>query len=152
MMLVAALVAGGVARAEAKRPNILFILADDLGYGDVGFCPCPATNVLAKLKTCRLDALARGGVVLTGHYAAAPVSAPSRASLLTGRVQGECSLRDNCFDRAFSETNTLASVLKGAGYATNLNRQNLGPAEPCKAPCRRLCWQEDCASIAAGRR
>ena len=118
LILVAALVAGGVALGDANRPNILFILADDLGYGDVGFCPCPATNVLAKLKTSRLDALARGGVVLTGHYAAAPVSAPSRASLITGRVQGECSLRDNCFDRPFSETNTLASVLKGAGYAT----------------------------------
>ena len=117
-LLAIALVLGGIASAENKKPNILFILADDLGYGDVGFCPIPATNVLARLKTARLDALARGGVVLTGHYAAAPVSAPSRASLITGRVQGECSLRDNCFDRPFAETNTLASVLKGAGYAT----------------------------------
>ena len=104
--------------SERRRPNIVFLLADDLGYGDVGFCPCPATNVLARLRTKHIDSLARSGVVLTAHYAAAPVSAPSRASILTGRVQGECSLRDNCFDRSFTETNTLATVLHGAGYAT----------------------------------
>lgn len=44
--------------------------------------------------------------------------APSRASILTGRIQGECSLRDNCFDQAFSETNTLGTVMRAAGYAT----------------------------------
>ena len=118
LVLAAVLAAGWLAPAEDRRPNVIFILADDLGYGDVGFCPLPATNVLARLRTRNLDRLAAGGVVLTGHYAAAPVSAPSRASLMTGRVQGECSLRDNCFDRPFSETCTLASVMKGAGYAT----------------------------------
>ena len=119
MALFAALLAAHPSgAAERRRPNIIFLLADDLGYGDVGFCPCPATNVLARLRTRHVDSLAKSGVVLTSHYAAAPVSAPSRASLLTGRVQGECSLRDNCFDRSFSETNTLATVLRGAGYAT----------------------------------
>ena len=119
MALIAAmLVAHQSCASERRRPNIVFLLADDLGYGDVGFCPCPATNVLARLRTKHIDSLAKSGVVLTSHYAAAPVSAPSRASLLTGRVQGECSLRDNCFDRPFSETNTLATVLRGAGYAT----------------------------------
>ncbi|MBP5227382.1 MAG: sulfatase-like hydrolase/transferase [Kiritimatiellae bacterium] len=103
---------------EQDRPNIIFILADDLGYGDVGYNACTATNVLARLRTPHLDRLAREGVVLTAHYAAAPVSAPSRASLITGRVQGACSLRDNCFDRPFTETHTLASVLKGVGYVT----------------------------------
>ena len=119
MLVVAAvLVAYPVGASDRRRPNIVFLLADDLGYGDVGFCPHPATNVLARLRTQHIDSLARSGVVLTSHYAAAPVSAPSRASILTGRVQGECSLRDNCFDRAFSETNTLATVLRGAGYVT----------------------------------
>lgn len=103
---------------EKDRPNIIFILADDLGYGDVGYNACAATNVLARLRTPHLDRLAREGVTLTAHYAAAPVSAPSRASLMTGRVQGACSLRDNCFDRSFTETNTLASVLNGVGYVT----------------------------------
>ena len=107
-----------LAATARPRPNIVFILADDLGFGDVGFQPFAQTNVLARLRTPGLARLAEGGVTLTAHYAAAPVSAPSRASLITGRVQGACSLRDNCFDRAFTETNTLASVLHGTGYAT----------------------------------
>ena len=117
-IIAALLLVCPAAASERRKPNIIFLLADDLGYGDVGFCPNPATNVLAKLRTKHIDSLAKSGVVLTSHYAAAPVSAPSRASLLTGRVQGECSLRDNCFDRPFSETNTLATVLHGAGYVT----------------------------------
>jgi len=119
--IIAVAVATAVAPLAAlgrAKPNIVFILTDDLGFGDVGFSCSARTNVLARLRTPCLDRLAREGVVLTAHYAAAPVSAPSRASLITGRVQGRCSLRDNCFDRAFSETNTLASVLRGAGYAT----------------------------------
>ena len=113
-----ALAAAPLAAFGRAKPNIVFILTDDLGYGDVGFTCNSRTNILARLRTPCLDRLSREGVVLTSHYAAAPVSAPSRASLITGRVQGKCSLRDNCFDRAFSETNTLASVLHGVGYAT----------------------------------
>jgi len=113
-----ALAAAPLAAFSRVKPNIVFILADDLGFGDVGFTCSTRTNVLARLRTPSLDRLAREGVTLTAHYAAAPVSAPSRASLITGRVQGKCSLRDNCFDRAFAETNTLASVLHGVGYAT----------------------------------
>ena len=116
--IVAALAVAPIAAIGRTKPNIVFILTDDLGFGDVGFTCNERTNVLARLRTPCLDRLASEGVVLTAHYAAAPVSAPSRASLITGRVQGCCSLRDNCFDRAFSETNTLASVLHGAGYAT----------------------------------
>ena len=116
--IAAATTAAPLAALGRAKPNIVFILTDDLGFGDVGFSCSARTNVLARLRTPCLDRLAREGVVLTAHYAAAPVSAPSRASLLTGRVQGRCSLRDNCFDRAFSETNTLASVLHGTGYAT----------------------------------
>lgn len=113
-----ALAAAPLAAHGGRRPNIVFILADDLGYGDVGVSPFAQEGTLARLRTQALAGLARSGVTLTAHYAAAPVSAPSRASLITGRVQGACSLRDNCFDRAFTETNTLASVLHGAGYAT----------------------------------
>ena len=116
--LGAALAAAPLAVVGRAKPNIVFILADDLGFGDVGFTCSTRTNVLARLQTPCLDRLAREGVVLTAHYAAAPVSAPSRASLITGCVQGKCSLRDNCFDRAFAETNTLASVLHGVGYTT----------------------------------
>jgi len=116
--LTVALAVAPLAALGRTKPNIVFILTDDLGFGDVGFTCNARTNVLARLRTPCLDRLAREGVILTAHYAAAPVSAPSRASLITGRVQGKCSLRDNCFDRAFTETNTLASVLHGVGYAT----------------------------------
>ena len=118
IVLAAVLAAAPLAALGRTKPNIVFILADDLGFGDVGFTCNTRTNVLARLRTPCLDRLAREGVTLTAHYAAAPVSAPSRASLITGRIQGKCSLLDNCFDRAFAETNTLASVLHGVGYAT----------------------------------
>jgi arylsulfatase A-like enzyme len=105
--------------APAAKPNIIFILADDLGYGDAGFS---WQNMRAEgrpaIKTPNLDRLAKGGAILTNHYCASPVCAPSRASILTGRVQGECSLRDNCFDRPIAETRTLGTVMRDAGYAT----------------------------------
>ena len=101
------------------RPNVIFILADDLGWGDAGFTWQNArADGKPRIRTPNLDRLAREGTVLSSHYCASPVCAPSRASILTGRVQGECSLRDNCFDQAFSETNTLGTVMRAAGYAT----------------------------------
>lgn len=109
------LLCAAAASRAAERPNIIFILADDLGYGDVGF---NRENARSGIMTPNIDMLARNGARLSAHYAAAPVCAPSRASLLTGRPQGECSLKDNCFDRPFSEKDTLGSVLKGAGYVT----------------------------------
>ena len=115
-MLVASVALAGGA---IKRPNIIFILADDLGYGDTGFTwQDSARQGKMRLFTPNLDRLAREGVVLASHYCASPVCAPSRASLLTGRVQGECSLRDNCFDRALAEKDTLGTVMKAAGYET----------------------------------
>ena len=103
----------------ATRPNILFILADDLGWGDVGFTGRNSRNAeKPAIRTPTLDRLAAEGVVLTDHVCAAPVCAPSRASILTGLRQGRCSVSDNNFDAPISETRTLASVLKGAGYAT----------------------------------
>lgn len=105
-------------RLEAK-PNIIFILADDLGYGDTGFTwQNRRAEGLPRIQTPNIDRLAREGTVLSSHYCCAPVCAPSRASILTGKVQGECSLRDNCFDRAFSETETLGTAMRDSGYAT----------------------------------
>jgi len=120
MAVAAALAAASPAAKCAGRPNVVFILADDLGYGDVGFTWQARAREASKARilTPNLDRLAREGVMLSGHYCAAPVCAPSRASLLLGRVQGRCSLMDNCFDRAFSERDTLGTVMKEAGYAT----------------------------------
>ena len=99
------------------KPNVVFILTDDLGYGDVGFA-FAREGTGPAIATPFLDELAGEGVVLTDHYCAAPVCAPSRASLLTGVPQPACSVRNNDFDAPLLETNTLATVMKAAGYRT----------------------------------
>ena len=112
-----------VAAETAPRPNIILILCDDLGYGDVGVF---YQNQRASLKdrnvpffsTPNIDSLARDGVQLTQHYSAAPVCAPSRASLLSGLTQGNASVRDNQFDKALANSHTLGTVMQQAGYAT----------------------------------
>ena len=120
ILLAAILVVGAVGVAVANpKPNVIFILADDLGWGDTGVTWQNArAEGLPRIKTPNLDRLAREGAVLTSHYCASPVCAPSRASILSGKIQGECSLRDNCFDRVLAETNTLGTVMRNAGYAT----------------------------------
>src|SRR4051812_27791640 len=67
--------------SAADRPNIVFIIADDLGYGEVG-SPAPG-----DIPTPHIDSLARGGVRFTSAYVTAPFCAASRAALLTGRYQ-----------------------------------------------------------------
>jgi arylsulfatase A-like enzyme len=109
--------------AKPDRPNILFILTDDLGYGDVGAFfqnARAAANNRAKPSeyTPQLDKLAAAGVQMRQHYCPAPVCAPSRASLLLGVTQGHANVRDNQFDKAIANNHTLASVLRQAGYAT----------------------------------
>ena len=108
---------------SSKQPNIIFILADDLGWGDLGF---QFQNLRAKLnvrsepwaKTPNLDRMSAQGVQLPNHYCPAPVSAPSRASLMLGQHQGHANVRDNQFDKALDNNHTIASVLKAAGYST----------------------------------
>lgn len=72
-----------------KKPNIIYILADDLGYGDLG------AYGQTKIETPNIDALAKEGMLFTQHYSAAPVCAPARASLLTGLHGGHASIRGN---------------------------------------------------------
>src|SRR3954465_3669985 len=104
--------------AEARRPNILVILADDLGYGDGGFHGC------RDIPTPNLDALARGGVRFTSGYVSGPYCSPTRAGLLTGRYQQRFGHEFNpnpnpTHGLPVSET-TLADRLKAAGYVTGL--------------------------------
>ncbi len=75
--------------AEGGRPNIIFILADDLGYGDLG---CYGQQLIA---TPHIDSLSRAGMRMTDFYAGCSVSAPSRASLLTGLHTGHTHVRGN---------------------------------------------------------
>jgi arylsulfatase A-like enzyme len=110
-----------LAAEPAARPNIIFILADDLGVGDVGAFFQNARraggNKAAHL-TPELDKMAASGAQLTNHYCAAPVCAPSRASLIGGVHQGHANVRDNQFDKAIENNHTLATVLHQVGYAT----------------------------------
>ena len=101
-----------------KRPNIIYILADDLGYGDVG---CYGQ---LKVRTPNIDKLAAEGMMFTQHYAGSTVCAPSRCSLLTGLHTGHCYIRGNYetggYQKAIpAETVTIAEVLKGVGYNTS---------------------------------
>ncbi|MDB6077079.1 MAG: sulfatase, partial [Akkermansiaceae bacterium] len=104
--------------ADAPRPNIVFILADDLGPGDIGVLWQNARTSTQKFKTPHLDQFAAEGKILTRHYCPVSVCAPSRASLLLGVHQGHANIRDNEFDDEIENNHTLASVLKQAGYAT----------------------------------
>jgi arylsulfatase A-like enzyme len=102
-----------------SRPNVIFILADDLGYGDVGVTFQNArAEGRAKFATPNLDALAGAGMLLQQHYSGSPVCAPARASLLLGQHQGDCPIRDNQFDKALPANHTLGTVMKAAGYHT----------------------------------
>ena len=111
--------AAGATPSTAGKPNIVFILADDLGYGDLGVTYQNGRDpARARFTTPNLDALAAGGLLLRQHYSGSPVCAPARASLLLGQHQGDCPIRDNQFDKALPNNHTLATVLKAAGYHT----------------------------------
>jgi arylsulfatase A-like enzyme len=108
----------GTARAllqaqDARRPNVVLFLADDLGCHDLGAWGA------SDLQTPNIDSLAAGGARFTNWYAAAPVCAPSRAALLTGRYPIRAGVPDNGPALRPSEK-TIATVLKTAGYATGL--------------------------------
>ncbi|WP_300598161.1 sulfatase-like hydrolase/transferase [Niabella sp.] len=118
------LLASGVwAQAGKPRPNIIFILVDDLGYGDVGVFHQNARRALKDpavpfMITPSLDRMASGGAIFTQQYANAPVCASSRSSLLTGVTQGHAVVRNNQFDKALEDNYTIASTLKAGGYNT----------------------------------
>jgi arylsulfatase A len=101
-----------------QQPNIIYIIADDLGYGDVGF------NGQEKISTPNIDRLAENGMVFTNHYSGTTVCAPSRSALMTGLHTGHTPIRGNYeiqpegqYPLADSVV-TLFKVMKKAGYVT----------------------------------
>ena len=115
LLLPAALLPAALfAAPSVPSPNVVFIIADDLGYGDLG------SYGQKNFRTPALDSLAAGGLRFTNHYAGAPVCAPSRAALLTGRDTGHASLRGNgSFSlRPDPLDTTVATLLQSAGYRT----------------------------------
>jgi len=120
----AALLGHGQAWARSKtadKPNIILIMADDLGYGDIG---CYGSR---KIKTPNIDALAKSGMKFTDYHSNCPVCSPTRAALLTGRYQQRSGIEGVVYAKgptrqtglALEET-TFAEVLKKRGYATAL--------------------------------
>ena len=107
-----------------KKPNIIYIYADDLGYGELG------AYGQQKIKTPHLDQLAAEGLRFTRHYTSSPVCAPARSMLLTGLHAGHSPIRGNHELGGFSDQEergqmplpagsfTIAHLLKQAGYST----------------------------------
>ena len=109
----------GRGNGTVKRPNIIYILADDLGYGDLG---CYGQKTI---KTDNIDRMAAEGMRFTQHYAGSTVCAPSRCTLMTGLHTGKATVRGNSGKiegRVPLRTSdvTIAEMLKRAGYATAL--------------------------------
>jgi arylsulfatase A-like enzyme len=111
LALAAVLVLGQVALAE-RPPNIVYILADDLGYGDLS---CYGQKTL---KTPNLDRLAAEGMRFTRHYAGSTVCAPSRCVLMTGLHTGHCRVRGNGPGQLEASDVTFVQLLQKAGYRT----------------------------------
>lgn len=109
--------------AQSKKPNVIYILADDLGYGDLS---CFGQT---KFQTPNLDKMAADGIILTDHYAGSTVCAPSRASLMTGLHTGHSWVRGNyetgphgfgaCLELR-SDDVTITEIAKQQGYTTGV--------------------------------
>ena len=107
------------ATINQKKPNIIFILADNLGYGDLG------SYGQRYIKTPFLDRLAKDGIRYSQFYASCPVCAPSRASFMTGLHQGHAYIRGNTDQKnqrvsLRKQDLTIGEVLKKAGYRTGV--------------------------------
>ncbi|GAB4145099.1 MAG: arylsulfatase [Planctomycetaceae bacterium] len=112
--LVGFQLAAPFSQAAKQPPNIIFIMADDLGYGDLG---CYGQKVM---KTPHIDQLAKEGIRFTQFYAGSTVCAPSRCVLMTGKHLGHCYIRGNGKINLRPSDITVAEVLKKAGYRNGL--------------------------------
>ena len=140
------------------RPNVVFILADDLGWGELG---CYGQQ---RLRTPNIDRLATEGMRFTRHYSGAPVCAPSRCVLMTGRHLGKAEIRGNIQAKVrfpeFTEGQhplsesafTLAQAFRKAGYATAaMGKWGLGPVGSTGDPGRKgfdLFFGYNCQAVA----
>ena len=106
--------ANNVTAQGSKKPNIIFILADDLGYGDLG---CYGQQ---KIKTPNIDLLSKNGMRFTNFYSGSTVCAPSRASLMTGQHTGHVSIRGNGDVPLKTNETIIPEVLKQKGYTNGM--------------------------------
>ncbi len=133
---------GNAASASGTRPNVVFILVDDMGWGDLSINWKKHGNSFKyrehknEYKTPQLDKMANDGILLLRHYTAAPVSVAARACLVTGMHTGHTrNIRDNSFDHPIADVHTLGSVLKAAGYSTAvIGKWGIGGGGQSKVP------------------
>ncbi|MHC4204832.1 MAG: arylsulfatase, partial [Planctomycetota bacterium] len=119
------------ASAQNSRPNIIYILADDLGYGDLG---CYGQQTI---QTPNIDKLAEEGMRFTDHYAGSTVCAPSRCCLMTGYHSGHALVRGNARVPLRPSDVTVAELLKDTGYSTGIiGKWGLGEPETTGIPNR----------------
>jgi arylsulfatase A len=111
LLRAGAALAAPLVTAQPRRPNLVFLYADDMGWNDVSF------NGRKEWRTPNLDRMASQGTTFTRWYTGSPVCAPSRACLLTGRYTIHHGVRSNAVDLPASEV-TLAEALKPLGYTT----------------------------------
>jgi arylsulfatase len=138
LLLCLTLTARSVVAADTpKRLNIVLIMADDLGYGELG---CYGQK---RIKTPRLDQMAKEGLRFTQFYAGSPVCAPSRCVLMTGKHAGHAAVRDNRERKPEGQYPlpaaeiTLAEVLKGQGYTTAaIGKWGLGAYDNSGSPLK----------------
>jgi len=133
--LLAPMAALCATETPAKKPNIVYILADDMGYGDPGFMGSK------DLRTPNLDKLAHGGTILSSYYVQ-PVCSPTRSTLMTGRTVAHTGVysvvRPNAKWGLPLEERTLAQALRAAGYETAITgKWHLGEFQPDYLPTHR---------------
>jgi arylsulfatase A len=120
---------GARQQAQAVKPNILFIHADDLGYGDL------SVYGQKKFETPSLDRLAKNGIRFTNYYSGSTVCAPSRAALMTGLHTGHAWIRGNGEIPLRDEDRTIGMALRDAGYRTAaIGKWGLGQAATTGRP------------------
>ncbi len=116
LLIGAALLVAALTTQAQRKPNIVVILADDLGYGDIG------TFGATDIRTPNIDGLAANGIKLTSFYSTSPVCSPTRAALITGRYPRRLGIDHVFFPESFtgipSDEVTIAEALKGNGYRT----------------------------------
>lgn len=113
----------------ANRPNVVLIVTDDQGYGDLG------CNGNPKIRTPHIDHFAKQSVKLT-HFHVCPVCSPTRASLMTGRYNYRTGIVDTYLGRSlmYSDETTIAEILRDAGYRTGIfGKWHLGDNYPLRA-------------------
>ena len=121
------------AQKNLGKPNIIFIVADDLGYGNL-----TSYNPTSKIPTPNIDRIGKEGTRFTNFYSGSTVCAPSRCALMTGKTMGHAYIRGNSREPLREQDTTLAQRLQGNGYTTGMyGKWGLGEENTTGSPERK---------------